>query len=154
MIPTIVFVLLLLVASQSQFYMFNPMIGQMFYSLANQVRDTIHNGNASCADGLLNKLTLIDGGMVQLTAMTENATCETFRTFLPVVKTILAKGKPEYARIKFNDEALRKRFSFNMSSLQRFRTLHAHIGQLISKLEEITDRKNVSVADIENETVT
>lgn len=98
-------------------------------------------------------MTLLNGGMVQLTAMTENTTAEIFHTYLPVVKTVLAKGKPEYARIKFSDQELLNKFNFSSTSLQRFRTLHAHIGQLIAKLEKITDSKDVSVAAIENENV-
>lgn len=151
MIPLFIFLFLLLNGGHSQHYMSNPMIGMMFYSLASQIIDTIHNGNASCADSLINKLAFLDGGMAQLTSMTENATCEVFRTFLPVVKTVLAKGKPEYNRIKLSDEELQNKFNFSSSSLQRFRTLHAHIGKLLSKLEEITDSKNVSVAAIEND---
>lgn len=153
MILVPLFLLLLLDIGSSQHYMFNPVIGRMFQSIASQVIDTIHNGNASCADALLSKMTLLNGGMVQLTAMTENTTAEIFHTYLPVVKTVLAKGKPEYARIKFSDQELLNKFNFSSTSLQRFRTLHAHIGQLIAKLEKITDSKDVSVAAIESENV-
>lgn len=152
MIAVLVLVYLLLDAGHSQHYMFNPAIGLMFQSLASQVIETIHNGNASCADNLLSKMSLLNGGMIQLTAMTENATSQAFHTYqLPVVKTVLAKGKPEYQRIKFTDEELHDKFNFSSSDLQRFRSLHAHIGELIMKLEQIAERKNVNVEALENE---
>lgn len=144
MVPVLVFLYVLLAAGHSQHYMYNPAIGQMFQSLAKQVVETIHNGNASCADDLFSKMTLISGGMIQLTAMTENATSQVFHTYLPVVKTVLAKGKPEYMRIKFSDGELQNKFNFNSSDLQRFHSLHAHIGELITKLEQIVERKNIT----------
>lgn len=150
-ISVLVFLYLMLDAGNSQFFMYNPLLGQMFQSIAKQVIEIIHNGNASCADELLSKMSLLNGGMVQLTAMTENTTCEAFQSFLPMVKTILAKGKPEYERIKFSDQELHDKFNFSSSDLQQFRTLHTHIGQLITKMETITESRNISVVAIENE---
>lgn len=148
-----VFVLLylLLDAGNSQFFMYNPAIGLMFQSIARQVVETIHNGNASCADDLLSKMTLLKGGIFQLAAMTANTTSETFQTFLPTVKIVLAKGKPEFARIKYSDKELQDKFNFSIMEMQQFRTLHSHIGELITKLESITASQNVSVSAIENE---